>query len=207
MFHYYGCVVVDPFPKSVTVTRIVFWRNGRGFGVDTNFSSQMDMEQQVNGDRMEADHRRLDYRIFTDNKEVTLLPHKRDTEVPDNPGTDIRDRPDMSDSQREDWLLQTEPLQGARPRQTDRERPPVINDRSGVLDLEAAGVWGAGRWIKMDWFIADHSSCELQRHLDSVPPETPIRDVVDRCRIWESHANPAVRRVSKPGWIRFIQLM
>ena len=27
----------------------------------------------------------------------------------------------------------------------------------------------------------------------------PIRDVVDRCRVWESHADPAVRRVSKPS--------
>ena len=31
-----------------------------------------------------------------------------------------------------------------------------------------------------------------------MPPETPIRDVVDRCRVWESHPDPAVRRVSKP---------
>ena len=76
-------------------------------------------------------------------EEVTLLPHKRDTEVPDNPDTDIRDRPDRLDTQREDWLLQMEPLHGARPRQTDRERPPVINDRAGVLYLEAAG-WGVG---------------------------------------------------------------
>ena len=50
-----------------------------------------------------------------------------------------------------------------------------------------------------DRFIAGHSSCELRRHLDSVPPETPIRDVVGRCRIWESHADPAVRWVSKPS--------
>ena len=50
-----------------------------------------------------------------------------------------------------------------------------------------------------DRFIAGHSSCELRRHLDSVPPETPIRDVVDRCRVWESHTNPAVRQVSKPS--------
>ena len=47
--------------------------------------------------------------------------------------------------------------------------------------------------------MAGHSSCELRRHLDSVPPETPIRDVVDRCRVWESHADPAVRQVSKPS--------
>ena len=50
-----------------------------------------------------------------------------------------------------------------------------------------------------DRFIAGHSSCEPRRHLDSVPPETPIWDVVDRCRVWESHADPAVRRVSKPS--------
>ena len=63
-------------------------------------------------------------------------------EVPNNPGTDIRDRQAMSDTQREDWLLQMEPLHGARPRQTDRECPLVIDDRSGVSDLEATGgVW------------------------------------------------------------------
>ena len=36
-------------------------------------------------------------------------------------------------------------------------------------------------------------------HLDSVPPETPIRDVVDHCSAWESHADPVVGRVSKPS--------
>ena len=50
-----------------------------------------------------------------------------------------------------------------------------------------------------DIFIAGHSNCDLRRHLDSAPPDTPIRDVVDRCRAWESHANPAVRRMSKPA--------
>ena len=50
-----------------------------------------------------------------------------------------------------------------------------------------------------DRFIAGHSNCDLRRHFDSVPPETPIRDVVDRCRVWESHVDPAVRRVSKPS--------
>ena len=50
-----------------------------------------------------------------------------------------------------------------------------------------------------DNFIAGHSSCELRRYLDSVPPETPIRDVVDQCRVWERHADPEIRRVSKPG--------
>ena len=35
--------------------------------------------------------------------------------------------------------------------------------------------------------------------MDSVSPETPIRDVVDRCCVWESHADPAVRRIGKPN--------
>ena len=35
--------------------------------------------------------------------------------------------------------------------------------------------------------------------MDSIPPETPIRDVVDRCRVWESYADPEIRRVSKSG--------
>ena len=49
-----------------------------------------------------------------------------------------------------------------------------------------------------DRFIAGHGSCDLRRYLDCVPPDTPLRDRVDRCRVWESHADPEVRRVSKP---------
>ena len=39
-----------------------------------------------------------------------------------------------------------------------------------------------------DRFIAGEAECSLRRHLDSVGPDTPIRDIVDRCRVWESHA-------------------
>ena len=51
--------------------------------------------------------------------------------------------------------------------------------------------------IIRDRFVAGHDSCALRRHLDSVPPET--RDVVDRCRVWESHVDTEARRFSKPG--------
>ena len=47
-------------------------------------------------------------------------------------------------------------------------------------------------------FIAGHPNCALRRHLDSVPPETPIRDIVDRCRVWDSHADTDDQRVVKP---------
>ena len=49
-----------------------------------------------------------------------------------------------------------------------------------------------------DQFIAGHESCDLRRYLDCVPPDTPLRDIVDRCRVWESHADPEVRQISKP---------
>ena len=49
--------------------------------------------------------------------------------------------------------------------------------------------------IIRDRFIAGHPNSALQRHLDSVPPETPIRD---RCRVWESHADTDDRSVVKP---------
>ena len=49
-----------------------------------------------------------------------------------------------------------------------------------------------------DRFIAGHENCDLRRYLDCVPPDTPLRDIVDRCRVWESHGTTETRRVSKP---------
>ena len=61
-----------------------------------------------------------------------------------------------------------------------------------TLAVKAFGDMGQTARLRLirDRFIAGHNSCELSRHLDSVPPETPIRDIVDRCRVWESHADP-----------------
>ena len=70
-------------------------------------------------------------------------------------------------------------------------------EQSETLAIKAFGDMGL-RLIR-DRFIAGHSNCDLRRHLDSVSPETPIRDVDDRCRVWESHADPAVRRMGKPS--------
>ena len=46
-------------------------------------------------------------------------------------------------------------------------------------------------------FISEQRSCGLRRHLDSAPPDMPIRDIVDRCRVWESHADQ--NRRPSPG--------
>ena len=85
--------------------------------------------------------------------------------------------------------------------QTLREDPAIFVTALETLAAKAFGDMGQMAQLRLiqDRFIAGHSSCELRRHLDSVPPETLIRDVVDRCRVWESHADLAARRVSKPS--------
>ena len=38
-----------------------------------------------------------------------------------------------------------------------------------------------------DHFINGQAECALRRHLDSLGPNTPMADIVDCCRVWESH--------------------
>ena len=110
----------------------------------------MSKDQRVDDGRLEAEHGKLDYRDSTDDEEVRLLPHTRGVDEPDPPGSDIRDEPNTSDTQRDEWLLKTEPLQGACPKWNIGERPPVVNDQTGVLDLEATGGVGVGMWSNME---------------------------------------------------------
>ena len=84
---------------------------------------------------------------------------------------------------------------------TAGEDPSIFATALETLAAKAFGDMGQMARLRLvrDRFIVGNSSCELRRHLDSVPPETPLQDVVDRCRVWESHADPLVRRVSKPS--------
>ena len=50
--------------------------------MDKNFFFTMDVEQQANDVRLDADRQRLDYKNFMDDEEVMLLHHKRDMNVP-----------------------------------------------------------------------------------------------------------------------------
>ena len=45
-----------------------------------------------------------------------------------------------------------------------------------------------------DRFIDGQAECALRRHLDSFGPDTPMQNIVDRCRMWESHNDASVRR-------------
>ena len=81
------------------------------------------------------------------------------------------------------------------------EDPAIFATALETLAAKAFGDMGQMARLRLirDIFITGHSNCDLRRHLDSVSPDTPIRDVVDRCRVWESHADPAVRRIGKPN--------
>ena len=69
-----------------------------------------------------------------------------------------------------------------------------------TLAVKAFGDIGQTAILRLirDRFIAGHGSCDLRRHLDCLPPDTPLRDLVDRCRVWESHAELAERNVNQP---------
>ena len=96
----------------------------------------MNMMQQETGDQIDSGYGNSDYGTPTDDEEATIPLHNRIKEVPDFLDTDIRDEQTLSNTQQEDWLLPTEPLHGARPRQTGREHPAVIDNR---LPMEATG--------------------------------------------------------------------
>ena len=69
-----------------------------------------------------------------------------------------------------------------------------------TLAVKAFGDIGQTSQLRLirDRFIAGHESCELRRHLDCLPPDTPLRDIVDRCRVWESHSDLSGRNVNQP---------
>ena len=47
-------------------------------------------------------------------------------------------------------------------------------------------------------FIAAQQSCELRRHLDGASSDASIRDIVDSCRLWESHTRAVDSRNGGP---------
>ena len=55
--------------------------------------------------------------------------------------------------------------------------------RKAFVDVDAS----VRLQLVRDRFIDGQQKCALRRHLDSVGPDTPIADIVDRCRVWENH--------------------
>ena len=79
----------------------------------------------------------------------------------------------------------------------DGEDPSIFAIDLETIVVKAFGDMGSNTQLIRDRFITGHEKCALRRHLDSVPPETPIRDIIDRCRLWESHADTDARRIVK----------
>ena len=74
-------------------------------------------------------------------------------------------------------------------------RGPGVDPAMFATELGIAAVRGFGDMGKpardsmiRDRFIAAQRNCVLRRHLDCVSSDTPIWDIVDRCRVWESHS-------------------
>ena len=86
------------------------------------------MQQEIDILR-ESEDGSVEFETPTDDEETTIPSQDNNRKVPDVPDSDIRDEQTLSNTQREDWLLPTEPLHWARPRQTGRERPLVIDNQ------------------------------------------------------------------------------
>ena len=68
--------------------------------------------------------------------------------------------------------------------------PATFATELEILAVRGFGDMGkhARDWMIRDIFIAAQRRCGLRRHIDGVPHYTPIRDIVDHCRMWESHS-------------------
>ena len=82
----------------------------------------------MDGGRREAEHGKVDHKESSDDEEVEMLSHRKGAGRIDLPGAHIRDTPEVSDDQRDEWLLKTEPLQGARPRWEEVDQTGVADD-------------------------------------------------------------------------------
>ena len=68
--------------------------------------------------------------------------------------------------------------------------PATFATELGILAVRGFGDMGKRALDSMirDICITAQRNCGLRRHLDGVSSDTPIRDIVDRCRVWESHS-------------------
>ena len=85
---------------------------------------------------------------LSDDGEITIPSQDRDRKIADIRNIDIRDE-QSENTQREDWLLPTEPMHGARPRQTSGECPLAM-ENPGFRD---ASEISAVRSLSPGWRI------------------------------------------------------
>ena len=73
----------------------------------------------------------------------------------------------------------------------DGEDPSVFTTELEILATRGFRDTGPSARTRMvrDRLISGHRDCQLRRHLDSVPADTAIRDIVERCQVCESDAD------------------
>ena len=95
-------------------------------GVRTKSNSRkegvIDKDKRLSEGRVEAEDGKLDFEESSDDTEVELLLPRKGANERCPPGADIRDVPEASGTQRENWS-HMEPLNGARPKCNRVGRP------------------------------------------------------------------------------------
>ena len=76
-------------------------------------------------------------------------------------------------------------------------RHPGLDPATFATDLGMLAIQGFGDMKEQardtmirDTFIDGQEQCALRRQLDGFAPGTPIGEIVDSCRVWESHSDP-----------------
>ena len=69
----------------------------------------------------------------------------------------------------------------------------INGDRSGFADMGES----ARDLMIQDKFIAAQQSCELRQYLDGAAADASIGDIVDSCRVWESHTDAGYDRCGR----------
>ena len=87
-------------------------------------------------------------------------------------------------------------LAGMRRRFQTALRQPGLDPSTFATDLGILAIQGFGDMRKQacdtmirDKFIAGQNHCALRRQLDSFAQDTPIGEIVNSCRMWESHSD------------------
>ena len=87
-------------------------------------------------------------------------------------------------------------LAGLRRRFESASRQPGLDPATFATDLGMLTIQGFGDMRKQardimirDKFIAGQEQCALRRQLDGFAQDTPIGEIVDSCRVWESHSD------------------
>ena len=68
-------------------------------------------------------------------------------------------------------------------------RQPGLDPATFVTDLGILALQGFEDTMIRDKFIAGQEQCALRRQLDGLAQDTPIGEIVDSCRVWESHSD------------------